>query len=103
MKSNRKIQILMAGLISLLLCHSISSQTVPREGLASITPQEMKAHVYFLASDGMKGRDTPSPELDSSAAFIATEFQSYGLDGIGPENSYFQTFNVLRSRLNARP
>jgi hypothetical protein len=100
MKSNRKFQILLACLISLLLCHFVWSQTVPKEGLASITPQEMKEHVYFLASDGMKGRNTPSPELDSCAAYIAGEFQSYGLEGLGPENSYYQTFNVLRSRLS---
>jgi hypothetical protein len=75
------------------------SQEIPKEGLLSITPEEMKAHVYYLASDDMKGRNTPSPELDSCAAFIAREFNSYGLEPIGTDKSYFQSFNVLRARL----
>ncbi len=75
------------------------SQDIPKEGLLSITPGEMKAHVYFLASDEMRGRNTPSPELDSCAAYIAGEFASYGLKPVGSANSYFQDFNVLRARL----
>ncbi len=62
----------------------------------SITPQEMKAHVYYLASDEMRGRNTPSPELDTCAAYIAREFTSYGLEPVDPEKSYFQTFFVLQ-------
>jgi hypothetical protein len=59
----------------------------------------MKAHVYYLASDQMRGRNTPSPELDSCAAFIAHEFAFYGLKPVGTNRSYLQTFNLLRSRL----
>lgn len=75
------------------------SQEIPKEGLLSITPEEMKAHVYYLASDDMKGRNTPSPELDTCAAYIAHEFASYGLEPIGTDKSYSQSFNVLRARL----
>jgi len=75
------------------------SQETPDEGLLSITPEEMKTHVYFLASDEMKGRNTPSPELDSCAAYIAGEFATYGLKPVDSTNSYFQDFNVLRARL----
>jgi len=75
------------------------SQTVPQEGLRSITAEEMKAHVYYLASDSMKGRNTPSPELDTCAAYIAAEFESYGLKPVGTNGTYFQTLNTLRTRL----
>jgi hypothetical protein len=95
----RRIQISVVCLISFLSFHLLLSQDVPTEGLKSITPQEMKAHVYFMASDGMKGRNTPSPELDSCAAYIAGEFKSYGLESVGSEKSYYQTFHVLRSQL----
>jgi hypothetical protein len=100
MIKNRRTPISVACLFSLLSHYLLWSQDIPKEGLKSITPQEMKAHVYFLASDGMKGRNTPSHELDSCAAYIAEEFKSYGLIGIGPEHSYYQTFFVLRSRLS---
>ena len=74
-------------------------QEVPKEGLDSITPKDMKEHVYYLASDEMKGRNTPSPELDSCAAFIAKEFADYGLQAVGKKNTYFQYFNLTRTSL----
>ncbi len=95
-----------ASLFILLLMifsfHShIFSQDVPHEGLFSITPEEMKSHVYYLASDAMKGRNTPSPELDTCAAYIAREFHRYGLKPVGDDKSYFQRFNVLKTRLSS--
>ena len=89
---------LLASLI-LFMPLALWGQAVPQEGIESITPEEMKAHVYYLASDAMQGRNTPSPELDTCAAYIAREFKSYGLQIVGPEQSYFQTFNVLKARL----
>lgn len=53
-----------------------------------ITPELMKQHIFTLASDSMKGRNTPSPELDSAANYIATVFKSSGLQTVN--GSYFQ-------------
>jgi len=53
-----------------------------------ITPVEMQYNINIIASDKMKGRDTPSKELDSAANFIATAFKNYGLQTVN--NSYFQ-------------
>lgn len=53
-----------------------------------ITPDLMKTHIYTLASDSMKGRNTTSPELDSAARYIANVFQSSGLQTVN--GSYFQ-------------
>ena len=53
-----------------------------------ITPELMKKHIYFFASDSMKGRNTPSPELDSAAHYIANIFQASGLQMVN--GSYFQ-------------
>ena len=77
-----------------------NAQDIPKVCLNSITPAEMKKHVYYLASDEMRGRDTPSSELDSCAAYIAKEFSSYGLKPVGVNQSYFQSFNLLRTSLS---
>lgn len=74
-------------------------QTIPQKGVQSITPEEMKAHVAYLASDEMKGRNTPSLELDTCAAYIAREFESYGLKPVGTNNSYHHTLFAMRTRL----
>ncbi len=55
-----------------------------------ITPAELKAHVSFLASDPLEGRDTPSRGLDVAAEYIASEFRRAGLEPAG-DNGYFQT------------
>ncbi len=56
--------------------------------MRAITPDLMRMHITYLASDAMLGRNTPSPELDSAAAYIARGLQQ---SGIAPCNgSYFQ-------------
>ena len=98
LKFNQTI-VLLILIIALFIPFNLPAQDIPKEGLHSITPGEMKAHVTFLASDEMKGRNTPSPELDSCAAYIAEEFASYGLKPVDNKNCYFQHFNLLRARL----
>jgi len=51
--------------------------------LYSITPDVVMRHIEYLASDSLKGRNTPSPELDSAASYIAAEFQRDGLLPVG--------------------
>lgn len=67
--------------------------------LASIQQSAVLATVSFLASDEMAGRDTPSKELDIAAAYVAARFRGAGLDGAGPESSYFQTTTLTQSVL----
>jgi len=100
MQFNRKFFVLIIFIFSVLFNYTLFSQEIPKEGLDSIKPEDMKKHVYFLASDEMKGRNTPSPELDSCAAYIAREFAAYGLQPIGENGSYYQTLNMVRNKLS---
>lgn len=86
-------------LFLLCLSTSLQAQNNVDQALKSITPQELYDHVATLADDAFKGRDTPSPELDSAAAYIANAFDAAGLTA--PNGSYYQTFNTLRARLGA--
>ena len=65
----------------------------------NVSNETIKTHLEYLASDDMKGRDTPSPELDSSTAYIAREFKKYGLKPVGKNQTYFQYYNVLKAKL----
>ena len=56
----------------------------------AITAGELKAHVSFLASDALEGRDTPSKGLDVAAEYIASEFRRAGLEPAG-DDGYFQS------------
>lgn len=68
-------------------------------GLNAISVDKIKKQLFYLSSDEMKGRNTPSPELDTCAAYIAREFAKCGLKPVGDSGSYFQHFNLLKTRL----
>ncbi len=65
--------------------------------LSRIRTQDVQGILSFLASDELKGRDTPSAELNIAAAYVASRFRAAGLEGLGPKGSYF-----LESELDAR-
>lgn len=50
----------------------------------------MKAHVMFLASDAMKGREAGSPEYDIAAQYVAAQFYAAGLRPAGDDGGYLQ-------------
>ena len=50
----------------------------------------MKAHVMFLASDAMKGREAGSAEYDIAAQYVAAQFYAAGLRPAGDEGGYLQ-------------
>ena len=58
--------------------------------LDRITPDSLRGHLSFLASDLLEGRDTPSRGLDLAAEYIAAQFRRGGLEALG-DDGYFQT------------
>lgn len=50
----------------------------------------MKAHVLFLASDAMRGREAGSPEYDIAAQYVAAQFYAAGLKPAGDDGGYLQ-------------
>jgi hypothetical protein len=69
---------------------------------ATITAAEMREHVAYLASDALRGRDTPSPGLDSAAAYLAREFARMGLQGGAGDGAFIQRY-PLRPRNRMAP
>jgi Zn-dependent M28 family amino/carboxypeptidase len=69
------------------------AQAVPDDiGAASIRPLDFRARIGFLADDALRGRDTPSPGLEVAAAYIASEFRSFGLAPAGDSGSFIQRY-----------
>jgi hypothetical protein len=62
-----------------------------------ITPERMHARIAFLASDEMRGRDTPSPELNRAAEWVVSEYRRMGLEPAG-ENCTFHQWWPVRLR-----
>ncbi|MEI2740662.1 MAG: M28 family peptidase [Chitinophagaceae bacterium] len=67
----------------------------------TITVEDMKKHLYIIASKEMEGRDTPSPGLEKAANYIEDHFKALGLLP-GNNGSYRQTYPLYKdSMLNA--
>jgi Zn-dependent M28 family amino/carboxypeptidase len=60
-----------------------------------ITQADIKAHMMFLASDQMAGRDAASPEAEIAADYVAAQFMRLGLKPVGDGGTYFQNFDMV--------
>ena len=65
----------------------------------AIHREELKADVFFLASDLAQGRLTSTPNNLWAAEWIRSRFSRIGLKPIGPGGSYYQTYNLMTSTL----
>lgn len=73
--------------LTLIISATVINAQVSK-GAETIKASDLHKHIAFLASDEMNGRNTPSPGLDTAAAYIAREFKKYGLKQV--KGSYFQ-------------
>ena len=62
-----------------------------------LSAEKLRRVVEALAHDSMAGRPTPSPQLESAAAYIASVFKSAGLLPLGDDESFFQRFPVAET------
>ena len=76
-----------------LICTLFSSLIIAQNN-PEITAEEIKSHITYLASDGLEGRMTGTPELYKAAEFLKKEFESYGLKPLF-NGSYFQEFPFM--------
>jgi Zn-dependent M28 family amino/carboxypeptidase len=77
-----------------------SSLTTARRLADQITAAQLKDYLYFVASDEMEGRDTPSRGLDITAKFLATHLSRWGLKPAGDNGTYFQRIAMQRVKLD---
>ena len=67
---------------------------------APLPPEQaaMKAHVMFLASDAMAGREAGSHEYDIAAQYVAAQFYAAGLRPGGDAGGYLQRVPLVTYR-----
>jgi len=76
------------------LSRAVSSETLAADWVNGLSPQRYFKHVYFLASDELKGRGNGTPELERASEYIANQFRVLGLKPAGDNNTYFQNFQI---------
>jgi Zn-dependent M28 family amino/carboxypeptidase len=75
--------------------HVAALPPAAEQAMASVDPERIRAHVTFLASDLLEGRDTGARGGDIAAEYIATQFALYGLQPAGDHGSYLQKVAML--------
>ena len=96
-----------AVLISLTLLASIGAgqaiRITPAEKLLAnqITADQLRHYLYFVASDAMQGRDTPSPGLDATAEFLKMNLSRWGFKPAGDNGTFFQKIELTSESVDA--
>lgn len=76
-----------------------SAQVAPE--IPKISPNAVKAHVEFLASDALEGRNAGTPGYDKAADYVAKQFEAMGLKPGGTNGGWYQMVPLADYGLNA--
>ena len=96
----RKLFLLLVVPSALVVAQSKSFDPYARIGFESITPNDLSAHLHFIASPELEGRETTFRGQKIAARYIASVFQKLGLKPIGDDQSYFQRFDLEVTRIS---
>jgi Peptidase family M28 len=64
----------------------------------TITPEDLKRHLYIVASKEMEGRETTTPGQKKAATYIESQFQQLGLTP-GNQGNYQLNYDVYQDSL----
>jgi len=74
--------------LPLLLNPAAAQNTVP----ADVSSANIRAHMAFLASDRLRGREAGTPEYDLAANYVAAQMKGLGLSPMGGKNNGERAF-----------
>src|SRR5438309_3125240 len=68
-----------------------------------VKPEWVKADEAYLASDALAGRGSATPDEAKAAAWVASQFEQFGLVRAPGMSSYLQTATIVQPRLGGAP
>ena len=71
---------------------TVLAQSEAEKAASTIRKSDIEAHIYFLASDELKGRETGSHELNIAAAYLANNLRKSNVIPAGDQGSYYRMF-----------
>jgi len=86
-------------LLALLLL--LQAQAPVQRAAQTISPEDIRRRIGIIADDSMRGRDTPSPELDKVAQYIGREYRRLGLKPGGDRGTFIQRYSIDRVKIVA--
>jgi len=83
-------------LITALISVQLSAQTEVEKVENTINKSTIEGHIYFLADDLLKGRETGTPENKIAAAYLANTLRSYGVLPNPKTGDYYQLVQLKK-------
>ncbi len=110
MKNNSTIKNLLAIILTFTFIFpsfaaaqtAAKAKSPARTAAEAITAKQMSDYLYFIASDEMEGRDTPSRGLDTTAKFIGMNLSRWGFKPAGNDGTFYQKIALLRETPDAQ-
>jgi hypothetical protein len=72
-----------------------------QRAVETITANQIRDYLTFIASDEMEGRDTPSRGLNTAAKFLAMNLARWGFKPAGDDGSFLQHIDLQRNRADS--
>ncbi len=88
---------LAAALVAIAVVSLAAQQRAP--DLESIRQEDLRADLFFLAGDAMRGRLTDTVENVATGDYIRARFERAGLKPAAPGGSYFQNYHLMTSTI----
>jgi hypothetical protein len=88
---------LLAAALGVLLSGCAPDTVSPGPQLPAPDSAAIEAHMAYLASDELEGREAGTPGYDLAADYVAAEFAKIGLAPAGDDATFFQEITFLRS------
>lgn len=85
---------------SAALAQTVKITSAEKKAAEGITAGQISNYLYFVASDAMGGRDTPSAGLDVTAEFIKMNLQRWGFKPAGDNGTFFQKIALRRDSVD---
>lgn len=74
-----------------------AADTQPAAGTLAADKANIEAHITYLASDALEGREAGTPGYDAAATYAAEQMEALGIAPAGNDGTYFQTVPLQRS------
>ena len=84
-----------AALIGTAALGAVQITPAEKKAAGTITPEVLRAHIRFLASDLLEGRFPATRGDQLAEEYVASQLEALGVKPGGPNGSWFQSFSVV--------
>jgi hypothetical protein len=90
-----------ASLVGLLVAPVLLSAQPAPPGMAAIRQEDLRRDLMIIAGDDYRGREGGSVDELRASVWVAEQLRAIGLEPMGDFGSFFQWWNIRRTRVSA--